>query len=128
MNKFIKALKHLVVFIVAVLYLRYIFIFVVIWGVIEIFVLAIRTKNGKRIMEFFCGLMVNVFNCIDILSNIVFQVPANRLLIKNPDINRFGSPNVPFTRILRVSFVKHNLKPRGISLYKIIQFFKNLLK
>jgi hypothetical protein len=127
-NVIFKVLKHIVVFLIALLYLRYIFGLILVWGFVEIIIKSIKTRTWIRIKDFICNFIGNVFTCIDILSNIVFQVPANRILLINPKLHKFGDPNTPFTKILRLNFVLANVKPRGIALYNIIQFFKNLLK
>jgi hypothetical protein len=127
-DKIFKTMRHLVVFVITILYLKYLFIPVVIWGFIEILILSIRTKTGRKIKEFICGLIVNVFDCVDILSNIVFQVPANRILLKDLHKHEFGNPREHFSKVLRLNFVFGNLKPRGIILYNIIKFFSDLLK
>ena len=129
MRNVVKLLKYL--FIIAIIYVlvRYTFVFVLLWGFIEIVIFSIRRKSIKRIRLFICNFVITILNCIDILTNIVLQIPANRiLLITYKKCLRFGNPEDSFTKVLRTNFLYDNLKPRGIILYNIISFFKKDLK
>lgn len=128
MNNIYKILRYIFVFGILLLMIKYVFLLFLIWGFIESIIWAIKKRNLTVTSNIICNFVLTVLNCIDILSNIVFSIPANRILITTTEKNPFGNPKHSFTKVLRLNFVYGTLKPRGIVLYNIINFFKKTLK
>lgn len=125
MKTFIKIIKFLLVLILLFLIIRYFYILIIIWGIIEIIIWSISRKTIVKAKTFICNFVITVLSCIDTLTNIILQVPANRILLITKDARfKFGSPKKAFTTILRMNFFYNNLKLRGVILYNIIAFFK----
>lgn len=124
-----KLIKYIVVFAIILLLIRYVFLFLFIWGILELLIYSINKKSFTKTREFICNFVLTVLNCIDILFNIILQFPANRILLTTTESKTiFGNPKQSFIEVLRINFVYNNLKQRGIMLYKIIMFFKKSLK
>lgn len=126
MSNLVNIFKHLAILLFTFLFIRYIGILVIIWGLIEVIVYCIKHKNAVRIKEFICNFVLTVLTCINILCNVVLQVPANRILLTTTENapHKFGNPKRTFTNVLKLNFLYGNLNTRGIMLYKIVSFFK----
>lgn len=128
MKTFKKILKSLLIILVLFILIKYLFVLFIIWGTIEVIIWSIRLKTIVRLKDFICNFVITVLNCIDILANIVLQIPANRILLKSTTTTtryKFGdNPKNSFTKVLRMNFLYNNLKPRGVTLYNIIVFLK----
>jgi len=125
MKTVLAILSLLWIYLVTKHYIIHVFL---IWTIIETIIFSIKKRNYKILVNFICNFVLTIFNCIDILFNILLQVPANRiLLITTKTKTIFGNPKESFTYVLRVNFVFNNLKNRGLLLYKIILSFKKVL-
>lgn len=128
MKHLYKFLRYVLVFGLIIVLFRYSFLIIFIWGLIEMIIWSIKEVSIAKTREFICNFVITVLNCVDILSNIVLQIPANRILLTtNKSNHKFGNPKDSFTRVLRLNFIYGTLKPRGLALQKIINFFKRLL-
>lgn len=126
-NNLITIGKGLLGVILGFVFFKYVFVFLIIWGLIEAIIVAIKNKHCTIIRDFICNFVITVLTCIDILLNIVLQVPANRILLTTTLDAKytFGNPKETFTKVLSMSFIYQNLRPRGLVLYKIITLIKN---
>jgi len=126
MNDLFKIFKGILGLAIAWYFFHYVFIFFIIWGLIEIIIRAIKTRYFIIVRIFICNFVITILECIDILANIVLQIPANRILLttsQNPKYP-FGNPKESFTEILSMNFLYQNLTNRGVVLYKILKRIK----
>jgi len=122
-----KFLKYILVFGFLILFIKYSFLILLIWGIIELLIFSLYHKSTTKIKQFICNFVLTILNCIDILFNVILQIPANRILLTTHSPTLFGNPQQSFTEVLRSNFIYNNLKYRGVLLYKFIIYFKKIL-
>jgi len=126
MKNIVKILKSILILAICFLFFRYIIIILILWGLIEVIIYSIYKKNYTKLCDFICNFVLTILTSIDILLNIILQVPANRLLLTTQDKKSFGDPKKRFSETLKLNFVYNTLKPRGKILYNICKKIKLL--
>jgi len=123
MKNKVKILKSILILAICFLFFRYIIIILISWGLIEVIIYSIYKKNYSKLCDFICNFVLTILTSIDILLNIILQVPANRLLLTTHK-QSFGDPKKRFSETLKLNFVYNTLKPRGKILYNICKKIK----
>lgn len=92
----------------------------------ELIFFSYKRKSLIKIKEFICSFVITILNCIDIIFNIILQIPANRILLITTNSKLiFSNSKNRFTEILKYNFIFANLKYREVLLYKFITYLKN---
>jgi hypothetical protein len=95
----------------------------IIWGVIESLIYAFWKRSIGFALRFLGGFLLATAIGIDMLLNIVIQVPANRMLCSSVGY-KFGKPGDTFSKALGQNLLKGTFRNKfGINICKFLSFF-----
>jgi hypothetical protein len=92
------------------------------WGIIEVLVYAFYKKTIGHGIRFIGGLLKILAIVVDMLANVIMQVPSNRLLIK-PEGHQFGKAGETYSDVLGTNIRDNTYLSKGLWICKRLNFF-----
>lgn len=92
------------------------------WGLVEVLIYAFYKRTIGHGIRFIGGLLKILAIVVDMLANVIMQVPSNRLLI-NPDGHQFGQPGETYSDVLGTNMRDGTYLPKGELICKRLNFF-----
>jgi hypothetical protein len=95
----------------------------IVWGFIESLIHAIWNRTIGHALRFLGGFLFAIAVAMDMLLNVIIQVPANRML-SNSVGYKFGKPGDTFSKALGQNLLKGTFRDKfGVNICKFLSFF-----